>query len=113
VSHLHTCSYCSHNVWSRPSSGAHCQQCCGPGNWVKEAMHVGHALQQQARVLLSFFLSFFLPLFLPFFFLSLFTSLFLSFFFVSSILSFRKLRSHDISTFVITNLAVQWYSNTV
>ena len=66
---------------------------------------MGHALQQQARVLTSFFL--------PFFFLSLFTSLFLSFFYVSSILSFRKLRSHDISTSAITNLIVQWYRNTV
>jgi hypothetical protein len=103
VSHLHTCSYSSHNVWSRPSSGAHCQQCCGPGNWVKEAMHVGHALQQQARVLISFFLS----SCLSFFFLSFPLYFFLSFFFVSSILSFRKLRSYDIFTSVITNLAVQ------
>lgn len=66
---------------------------------------MGHALQQQARVLTSFFR--------PSFFLSVFTSFFLSFFFVSSILSFRKLRSRDISTSAIANLAGQWYSNTV
>jgi hypothetical protein len=32
-----------HNVCPRPSSGAHCQSRCGPGNWVKEAAHLGHA----------------------------------------------------------------------
>lgn len=70
--------------------------------WRRRCMWVTHSSSRHEFLLLSFFLSFSFSLYLL-----------ISFFFVSSILSFRKLRSHDISTSAITNLAGQWYSNTL
>ena len=75
--------------------------------WRRRCMWVTHSSSRHEFLLLSFFLSFF--------FLSLSLSFFLSFFLSSLFLLFFPSENsvHTISLLAITNLACQWYSNTL